>query len=463
MSEEYFAIVVSDLHLGEEDSIFMDLEGQFQPKVAEKIKNLIASKTDPQKLKYLILAGDAMDLSLASRPQAFKAFRGFLEKFYDLFETLIYIPGNHDHHIWIALQEEALIFSRIRQGKPAKEYYHALSPTITDCGLIHFPGSRKVSTPYGLKTFLYKLLPEQAEDDGKGFLVAYPNIYLDSGQKVLITHGHFLEEAWTIFTDALPKSLGLSLLTYKLLEQINSPFIEFGWYHIGQAGKLSKLVEDLWDELHAGRYGKMDGVADEIAEYLDRRLEFRPRNKKSFLAFLRETLTGRLKEAGSDILIYQVLIPALKRLIMAQISPESPQTPGSSLRHSADIITDPRKKERVRRYVEIAANGHERFPVDTLVFGHTHVPFEKGKLTINTLQGAKEIKCCNTGGWVADLLEAEHLSLSRPLIFGVKCDGTVEAIDIPWPSYSDFEKLTEEITDETKLKEKIKELIWRKL
>ena len=78
MPEEYFAIVVSDLHLGEEDSIFMDLEGQFQPKVAEKIKNLIASKTDPQKLKYLILAGDAMDLSLASRPQAFKAFRGFL-------------------------------------------------------------------------------------------------------------------------------------------------------------------------------------------------------------------------------------------------------------------------------------------------------------------------------------------------------------------------------------------------
>lgn len=95
MSEEYFAIVISDLHLGEEDSIFMDSGGQFQSKVADKIKKLIASKTDLQKLKYLILAGDAMDLSLASRPQAFEAFRGFLEKFYDLFETLIYIPGNH--------------------------------------------------------------------------------------------------------------------------------------------------------------------------------------------------------------------------------------------------------------------------------------------------------------------------------------------------------------------------------
>ena len=43
------------------------------------------------------------------------------------------------------------------------------------------------------------------------------------------------------------------------------------------------------------------------------------------------------------------------------------------------------------------------------------------------------------------------------------CDGSVEAIDIPWPSYSEFEKLTEEITDKTKLKEKIKDLIWRKL
>jgi len=32
-----------------------------------------------------------------------------------------------------------------------------------------------------------------------------------------------------------------------------------------------------------------------------------------------------------------------------------------------------------------------------------------------------------------------------------------------WPSYSDLEKITEAITDETKLKEEIKELFWQKL
>jgi hypothetical protein len=53
-------------------------------------------------------------------------------------------------------------------------------------------------------------------------------------------------------------SLGLSSLSYRQLEQLNSPFTEFGWYHLGQAGKLSTLLETLWDDVHAKNYSKID-------------------------------------------------------------------------------------------------------------------------------------------------------------------------------------------------------------
>lgn len=464
MSETCLAVVLSDIHLGEEDSIWMKFEQDglaFDDQVASRIKNLIQSGTGQDRIEYLILAGDVLDLSLSSRVEAFKSFRHFLKEFVDLFTTLVYVPGNHDHHVWFALQEEARIFSQIRDGEDVQPYYHAFIPTISREGL-ELPGVEKISKPYGAKTFLYYLLPERSAEEGKNFLVTYPNIYLDLGSeaRILITHGHFFEEAWRIFTDAFPKSLELSHLSYGLLEQLNSPFTEFGWYHLGQAGKLSDLLEKIWEELHSGQDRTLDGVVDDLGYYLDERLDYRPKNKKGFVAWM-EQVVGNMKEFSSDRLI-DLAMMVLKRLVAAQISPEDPRTSGAPLRNVPDIFKDPRRKNKITEYLAIAYDDDD-FPFDTFIFGHTHVPIIRNPENCDISVHGKKLKAYNTGGWVADSLEPGALRKSRPAIFGIEETGTILPIEVPWPAKSDFEKVIREAKDSVDRKKRLKQAVKKNL
>ena len=450
---------MSDLHLGEEDSVFMELKNDqlgLSRKITQRVKELVQKELNGNQVDYLILAGDILELSLATRVRAFESFRDFLQEFETLFKHVIYIPGNHDHHIWTALQEEAKIFHQIKSNKPVKEYYHAFIPKIRPDGIFTLEGEQ-IKPSYGDDIFLYKLLSKTKQKDKIMFLIAYPNVYLDLEEKILVTHGHFFEDAWTLFTDAIPNSLNLSYPSYKLLEQINSPFTEFGWYHLGQAGKLSELMEELWDNIHTGRNGTIDKLSDEITHYLDERLKFRPKNKKGLKAFIDKIIGASLEYASDQWLNLNVTI--LKQLVLSQISPEDPKTPGSELRHAQNLFRDPRKKAKVETYLNIAVNSDE-FALDALMFGHTHTPwipdkYNQGELTI----GNKSIKTYNTGGWVADLLEPVSLRGSRPFILGIKDDGSVENIDIPWPSKEMFEQAVKDTKDKMHIKAQIHKIM----
>ena len=84
------AMELSDLHLGEESSVLhygdKYKEKGTQPlvnKLAESIRNRIGD----QKISFLILAGDALDLSLASVQNVIADFRLFLEDVHEFFEN----------------------------------------------------------------------------------------------------------------------------------------------------------------------------------------------------------------------------------------------------------------------------------------------------------------------------------------------------------------------------------------
>jgi hypothetical protein len=412
-------------------------------------------------LEYLILAGDVLDLSLSSRVDAFRSFRSFLEKFSDLFTTLVYIPGNHDHHVWIALQEEARIFSQIRDKEDVQPYYHSFIPTIFK-NRLELPGMEEISKPYGAKTFLYRLLPEDSQGDGKNFLVAYPNLYLnlDSQKGIFVTHGHFFEEAWRIFTDAFPQSLKLSHPSYYYLEQLNSPFTEFGWYSLGQAGKLSDLVEKIWEELHSRQDKTLDGAIDELGHYLDERLDYRPKNKRGFLSWM-EKLVGGVKEFGSDRLI-DFAMAVIKNLVEAQMRPEDPPTSGAPLRNVPDIFEDESRKEKIKKYLAIAYDDDD-FPFETFIFGHTHVPIVRNPENCGVSLRGRKLRAYNTGGWVADSLEPGELRNSRPAIFGIAASGKILPIEVQWPEKVDFEKVIAEAKDSLDRKKKLKQAVKKSL
>ncbi|HUT58041.1 MAG TPA: metallophosphoesterase [Phycisphaerae bacterium] len=94
---------VSDLHLGAPGSYFV-IPG-LQDRLWEGIRQAIGGK----KLDLLILNGDVLDLAVSRHHSAYRAGRQF---FNELAKTsildvsrVLYIVGNHDHHLWTVIEE----------------------------------------------------------------------------------------------------------------------------------------------------------------------------------------------------------------------------------------------------------------------------------------------------------------------------------------------------------------------
>ena len=102
-----------DMPLGEEDSLLTNLKTastdtdptQPSPVMEQLVKclrNLISKNKNGGK-PTLVLNGDILELALTTTNQAAMVFERFMELIMppnkELFEGIIYIPGNHDHHI----------------------------------------------------------------------------------------------------------------------------------------------------------------------------------------------------------------------------------------------------------------------------------------------------------------------------------------------------------------------------
>ena len=114
-------VCISDLHLGEEDSLLTNLKAastDADPSSASPVMRALAQclaaivrgNGSPRK-PTLVLAGDVVELALANDNQAMMAFERFIEAIMPpppgerLFDDIIYIPGNHDHHLWELARE----------------------------------------------------------------------------------------------------------------------------------------------------------------------------------------------------------------------------------------------------------------------------------------------------------------------------------------------------------------------
>jgi hypothetical protein len=245
---EPLALVLSDLHFGEAASVvsYGGTSAGNQP-VVNRLVRVIKGVSQDRSIPFLVMAGDTLDLSLASVGEAVTDFRNFLEDTHACFDAFIYIPGNHDHHIWRTLQEEIFVVKRIREKRRVEEFPQEQIGRIKNGHLLlKDVDTSDPENPVGKKTFLHYLLPAAAWS--KHFAVTYPNLFLEferPERNTLITHGHFFEKAWTLASDMFGKSLRLKEIDYVMLERINSPVTEFGWYGIGQAGELSTFIEEL--------------------------------------------------------------------------------------------------------------------------------------------------------------------------------------------------------------------------
>ena len=243
-------VAISDLHLGEESSALNPLLREAVPPI---LRDYDAFKNPPQNttpyelnmllhkiaweaggLAEVVFVGDIMDLSLASYNDCVLQAREFFRLMFTGLSpgAVVWVPGNHDHHIWLQVCEEEYIKGPLLNHRLPLEY-----PRITGPG----KGTGAFnSLNLGVK-FLMSLWPPYLR--GR-FWLAYPNYVTTCGdQTILFHHGHFFDRKQSWIGTNVIQAQNLSEL-----EMFNSSYLEFIMYGSGQSGRLSEQIENVFEE-----------------------------------------------------------------------------------------------------------------------------------------------------------------------------------------------------------------------
>ncbi len=115
-------VCLSDLHLGQDAGLFTEMNalgGGTNPLVPGEVmltfcgalRSVLENDRDgAHDRPTIILNGDIVELALTTTNVAAMVFQRFFELIMPddgkhLFDKIIYIPGNHDHHLWETARE----------------------------------------------------------------------------------------------------------------------------------------------------------------------------------------------------------------------------------------------------------------------------------------------------------------------------------------------------------------------
>lgn len=275
-------VCLSDMHLGEEDSLLTNLKSAssdidpFSPspvlsKLVECLKELIKSN-DTDKKPILILNGDILELALAEMHEAAMVFERFIELIMppgnELFEQIIYVPGNHDHHLWETARETQYADYISRKinitGSSLPPPWHTTEMFVED-----------VNNPVPCN-FLNSLIRRYPNLVDFNIQIAYPNFGLISGDKnkcVIFHHGHFIESIYflmsTITGIVFPDKKMPVDIDY--VEAENFAWIDFFWSTMGREGAAGQDVEKIYEKIEdeTGRKRLIENIASYLAKEVD--------------------------------------------------------------------------------------------------------------------------------------------------------------------------------------------------
>ena len=417
-------VCLSDLHLGEEDSLLTGVDaetGKCDPLdgpvpvldgLAERLAELIC---DQAQKPTLILLGDVLELALATDNVAAMAFERFIDNTFAktrLFDGIVYVPGNHDHHVWESARETQYVQNyltgvqsnpdtgatslRASLGTTLQPSWHTTSMFILEDperhvdvylanALVHrFPGLQDVQV-----------------------LGAYPHFALrtsDGVTAVLFHHGHLLEDLYHLMSTLRFLMFGDEDLEERLddIEALNFAWIDFFWSTMGRSGRMGAGIELLYEVL-SQRPEQLRDYADSIARGAARKWDIpyvptdwlEEQALRAPIRFMVElvqlALRGHRRAAG------EACDDALRAAIRAHLG-------------------GPVERALVEECISFPTSG---FPADlpedvTFVFGHTHKPFSTIERVRLGSSGAIEprdlsVKVYNLGGWVIDTADPDPL------------------------------------------------------
>lgn len=359
-------IVLSDLHLGEADSLFTPYhnEEHIMTKLLSNCLDALVREFDQDELPMMILNGDILGLSFSTYQESLTVFDHFISSMtvdYHICDKVAYIPGNHDHHIWqLAVEDEYKM--RIKSRKKGEK----------------IPALRHTSAPVFTEGFDSSFLEAFISSDGApkmAIKLLYPNMIISPDKSedpyIVIHHGHFTERTYHFISNAmhalypeqdLPKSV-------EDLEADNGSWIDFAFSELGRSGEAGERFEQLMTTLSSE--SQLDMLSDKLADNVAAALDY------PYIPF------HTAEKYLSRRLIYN---------IASKIRSE---------RYQAGVVCSDEAMQGLVSYIdtycvpqleEVGWQGEAA----TLIWSHTHKPFSKTICTDNF----DKLYVKNTGGWV---------------------------------------------------------------
>ncbi|MBN1346189.1 MAG: metallophosphoesterase [Phycisphaerae bacterium] len=396
-------VCFSDMHLGEADSLLTHVtaDGKVDPLDASPVlvalikclRDLVPADATDEDLPTLILNGDILELALARTHQAAMVFERFLERSMSLrlFQReIIFIPGNHDHHLWEIGRENQYTsyLQTIPNQKKLPIVFHTTGMFSETKGL-----------PLPRSTLLTELAKRATKRDDVKVLIAYPNHAVLSADRearrgVVFTHGHYIEWRYALLTKLwdLVFSRSEPPQTIYQLEGENFAWIDFIWSAIGRSGKIGQDIGAIYD------LRKDPDKAETLLEPLVKLLA------KQF--DVKVLLPGTYFEEK----LFRRLVKGLVRSVTRferEIGSGDPNATPAEQALSGEGLQGLRAYVHTYLHDQIREERNRLLDADgcvttdlAFVFGHTHKPFARMMSLSNRFRA--DMRVYNTGGWVIE-------------------------------------------------------------
>jgi hypothetical protein len=248
-------VALSDVHLGQDESLltYVDADtGKVIPDVpslclralATCLRELAGLDTEAAK-PTLILNGDILELALCEADQAIKTLAQFVALLArgndSVFEEIVYVPGNHDHHLWEVARETQYLnyMRRLERIEDLEAPWHTTKLFMNAKG--------KDRLPQGTLTEVSRKVAGLEHPE---VLTAYPNFGIleqhgGRARCAIFHHGHFIESMYHMMSTLASLAFSDHEMPRRVsdLEAENFAWIGFFWSTMGQSGKVGTDIE----------------------------------------------------------------------------------------------------------------------------------------------------------------------------------------------------------------------------
>lgn len=263
-------VAISDLHLGQNgvDGLgqYSLLSTRVSQNLVQPLVQAVASFADNDPVT-LVVAGDFLDLAIAYAEDALADLRALLGAFVGVvrFEEIVYVVGNHDHHLWSQHSEDKRILAPLRDGRV---------PSHGDAA--RAKAAYQVTLPDGEPFGLLQPLVDRIFGSGGAqpqITIAYPSYsrWLDQdGTRLYVTHGHLFGGLYTEVSSLLENKLA-GLPFAQVAATVNQPVIEFIYWLLGETGEglgADGLVEAIYTDVQRGTLSQVRGIVARIVDQI---------------------------------------------------------------------------------------------------------------------------------------------------------------------------------------------------